>query len=220
MIVERAFLELYPEKQLGKYKFSLKYSGHFKGYNANVTKYPDRMEFKLSKEWRKIGDEVKLGLIQSLMNKIFKTKVKTQNIDLYEIFLRKVHIAVRKDKVEEYLLESFNRVNDKYFHGTVEMPNLVWGTNSTTKLGSYDYGSDTISISTIFKDSPIRLLDFVMHHEMLHKKHKFYSKNGKSYHHTREFLKEEKKFDDFDNLDKELGRFVRMKKGKRKGFFW
>jgi hypothetical protein len=116
MIVDRAYLEMYPEAKLGNYRFSLKYSGKFNRYNANVKKIGKHLEFNLSKEWENIDDDVKLGLLQSLMNKIFSTKINTQNIELYEIFLKKVHIAVPKIDSDPILEEAFNRVNDKYFY--------------------------------------------------------------------------------------------------------
>ena len=212
MIVEKAYLDMYPDKELGRYRFSLNYSGKFKGYNANVKKTYNNIQFNLSKEWRKIGEEVKIGLIQHLMNKIFNTKVRTQNQELYDIFLKKVHIAVKKDKIDPVLEESFNRVNEKYFYGLIETPNLIWGRDSTTKLGSYDYGSDTISVSSIFRNSSSDLLDYIMYHEILHKKHKFSTKNGRSYHHTRQFNKDERKFQDFTEVEKDLEVFLRRMK--------
>jgi hypothetical protein len=74
----------------------------------------------------------------------------------------------------------------------MEIPNLEWGSNSKRKLGSYDYHTDTISISTIFLDSEQELLDYLIYHEMLHKKLKFNSKNNRSYHHTKKFKAKEK----------------------------
>jgi len=215
MIVEKAYLGMYPEGKLGKYDFSIKYSGRFNSYNGNVSRRGRAIQFNLSKEWKNIGEEVQIGLIQELFNKILKTKVRTQNMELYEIFLKKIHIAVPKTKTDEELVASFNRVNEKYFFGLIELPNLVWGTRSTRKLGSYEYGSDTISISQILKDNT-ELLDYVMYHEMLHKKHKFNSKNGKSYHHTKEFHKDERKFEDQKEIEKKLGFLVTKSRVKKR----
>jgi hypothetical protein len=133
-LIKESFKRLYPEKYEGRYDFSLKYSGKFKGYNANVHYTKERYTFNLSREWERIDNEIKIGLIQSLMNKAFRTKIKTTNIDLYEIFLKNAHIGVVKDKIEPFLKESFERVNDNYFAGMITMPNLVFGTHSTTKL--------------------------------------------------------------------------------------
>jgi hypothetical protein len=220
MIVEEAYLEMYPDKVLGEYDFSLMYSRKFNDYNANVKRRGRQIEFNLSEKWRRINDDVKRGLLHHLFNKIFKTSVATQNMELYEIFLKKVHIAVPKVKSDDQLSLSFERVNEEYFNGTMEKPNLVWGKNSFRKLGSYEYGSDTIVVSSIFKDSRKELLDYIMYHEMLHKKHKFYSKNGRSFHHTGEFRRQERRFANHLEIENEISRFVRRyKKDKLFGIF-
>lgn len=219
MIVEKAYLELYPEAKLGEYDFSLKYSDKFNDYNANIRRVGRKISFHLSKKWRNIGDDVKIGLIQCLLNKIFKTKIITQNMELYEIFLKKVHIAVPKTLNDPILEESFNRVNEKYFYGLIEKPNLKWGSESRRKLGSYEYGSDTITLSKILMNTQ-ELLDYVMYHEMLHKKHKFHSKNGRSYHHTKEFSMEEKKFENQEEVEIKLNALARNSRRKSTYFKW
>lgn len=209
MIVEKAYLDMYPDAKLREYDFSLKYSGKFNDYNANVKRTGKRIEFNLSNKWKPINDDVKVGLIQGLFNKIFKTKINTQNIELYEIFLKKIHIAVPKVETDAVLEESFDRVNEKYFNGLIEKPNLKWGKESIRKLGSYEYGSDTITISRIFANADLKLLDYIMYHEMLHKLHKFYTKNGKSYHHHTEFHKQEKQFENQKQIEIQLNKLVR-----------
>ena len=117
------------------------------------------------------------------------------------------------------LEESFKRINEKYFDGLIEKPNLIWGSQSTSKLGSYRYASDTITISTIFKNADIRLLDYIMYHETLHKKHKFESKNGRHYHHTTEFKQKEQEFENSKQLEREINLLAGRKK-VRKVFGW
>ena len=210
-IAEEAFQQLYPEIDL-KYSVSLKYSRKFKPYNANVKRYGNNLIFNLSRDWKKISEEIQIGLIQELMVKILKNKKKTMNIELYNLFMKNVHLAAPKTKTDEILEESFNRVNDAYLNGMIDKPNLQWGNNSTSKLGSYEYGSDTITISTIFKDSSKQLLDYVVYHEMLHKKFKFQSKNGRNLHHSNEFKKMEAKFENRDLVEKEISKLARKHK--------
>ena len=220
MIVEKAYLALYPDGKLGEYDFFLKYSKKFNDYNANVKRIGRRVVFNLSIKWKNINEDVKIGLIQGLLNKLFRTKVHTQNMDLYEIFLKKIHIAVPKIISDPILEDSFDRVNEKYFYGTIEQANLKWGRKSVRKLGSYEYGSDTIALSRIFMESPIELMDYVMYHEMLHKKHKFHTKNGKSYHHTKEFHKQEKLFENQKEVEKRINGLIRQYRGKRSFLDW
>jgi len=209
-LAEKAYLELYPGRELS-HEISLKYSGKFKPYNANVRMRRDKIWFNLSKNWRKISRDIQIGLIQSLMIKILKDKKKTINTDLYEIFMKKVHLSVPKTENDPILFESFSRVNDKLFYGLVERPNLKWGGPTVRKLGSYEYGSDTITISKVFDGLPTELMDYVMYHEMLHKKHKFNSKNGRNYYHTTEFKRKEKEFPNSEGIEKEIRRLVGRK---------
>ena len=208
-IIEEAFSQLYPEKEL-KYSFSLKYSRKFKPYNANVKLYRNNLIFNLSKDWKKISKEIQIGLVQELMIKILKDRSKkTMNMELYSLFMKNVHLAVPKTKTDEILKESFERVNGSYFSGMLDIPNLQWGNASTSKLGSYEYGSDVITISTIFKNEKPELLDYVMHHEMLHKKFKFESKNGRNTHHSSEFRKMEARFENSGLMEKEISKLAR-----------
>ena len=212
-IIEKAFYGLFPDKEL-RHEVRIKYSGKFGRYNANVKYTPRTMEFGLSKDWRQVDEDIKMGLLQSLLAKVFKTKKSTTNMDLYNLFIKNVHTAIPKTMTEPALEDSFSHVNDTYFLGMVEKPNLRWGQHSTTKLGSYDYHSDTISVSRIFEESEKRLLDFVMFHEMLHKLHKFKVTNGRSLHHSRLFKKTEKEFENSANIEKQIARHVRNWKMK------
>ncbi len=204
-LIKEAFTGLYPNKEFN-YNERIKYSGKFNDYNANVKYTKTSLQFNLSKKWKSVSSEIKIGLIQSLLNKVFKTKINTTNIDLYEIFLKRVHYTIEKIHSNPILKESFNRVNEKYFYGLIERPNLKFGKNSFSKLGSYEYGSDTIVISNIFKNNP-ELLDYIMYHEVLHKKHKFKNKNGRNYHHTKEFKAKERQFEDL-KIEEKLESFI------------
>lgn len=206
-IIERAL----PNRN---HDFSLKYSAHFKAYNSSVRfdRAGNSIIFRLSKAWKEIDDEIKIGLLQSLYARLFKQKTETPSTELYNAFVRNLHIAAPKTSAEPELVDSFARVNQKYFSDGIEQPNLTWGQQSLAKLGSYEYQTDTIVMSSLFKSAPQHLLDYVMYHEMLHKKHKFYTKNSRNYHHTRRFRAEEKQFEGSAQIEKELKKFLRAKK--------
>ncbi len=210
-IVEQAFKGLFPER-VYNYRAKIRYSAAFKDYNANIRYNSSKREIVLSmsEKWKDVSEDIRMGLIQELLMKMFNKgeKRNTLCMDLYHIYMQNTHISADKENVDPYLLESFNRVNDEYFDGMIELTNLVWGEKSLRTLGRYEYGSDTIMISSIFKDAPIEYLDKVMHHEMLHKKHKFKMKNGRCHHHTPEFREEERQFKDFDRIEAETSSFV------------
>lgn len=209
---ERAFRELFPNRRMPTYE--IKYSGHFKGYNANVTfhNFKNHVIFKMSKDWKDVSDEIKIGLIQSLLVKLFKTKATTHNIDFYNNFLKAVTKYSEVVDIDPLLEESFDRMNEEYFDGFLDKPNLVWGVESKRQLGVFVYGTNTIRISTVLKDAGEWLLDYVMYHEMLHKKHLFVQKGNRSFHHTPEFKRDEKKYKNFNLVDKALNEYLRKKK--------
>ena len=214
MLAKEAFQKLFPEKDINIYDLKIKYTDKFKPYNANV-KYNNNntFQFNLSKKWKNVSKEIQIGLIQELLLKIFKEKKNSINIDLYNHFMKNVHISVPKINTDEFLEGSFTEVNEKYFFGLVEQPNLVWH-NSTRRLGSYEYGSDTISISKVI-ESDKDVLDYVMYHEMLHKKLKFDNKNGTCRHHSKEFKEMEKKFENSQVMEERISKLVRQRTRKR-----
>ncbi len=216
-LAEKAFKELFPEKYESR-RFEVKYSKKFSKYNANVKYNKIFMRFNLSYDWKEISEEIQMGLIQSLLLKIYKEKNKTINLDLYQKFVKNIPKFSITTKVDPFLEESFNRVNEKYFYGFIDLPNLVWGQLSFRKLGSYDYLADTITMSKIMIEDE-ELLDYVMYHELLHKKLQFYTKNGRNYHHTTEFRKKEKEFDN-PNIDEKLKSFLARKRMKKLFKFW
>ena len=74
-----------------------------------------------------------------------------QTQELYNIFMRNIHVSIPKTKTDPILEDSINRVNEKYLFGLIEKPNLTWN-YSTTTIGYYEYGSDTINISKVLKE--------------------------------------------------------------------
>jgi len=210
-IIKKAFTGLYPDKEL-EFEARIKYSKAFKSYNANV-KYHKNMknfEFRLSYQWKGVSDEIKIGLLQSLLNKIYKTNVNTINIELYEIFLKKIPKLSPKLESDPRLEESFSRMNEEYFNGMMIQPNLVFGGRNFRTLGTYSYIDDTIMISSLLKKDQ-NLMDYVMYHEMLHKKFQYKKSDKKTIHHSSEFRKWEKKYKDKD-VETKLNKFLKKQK--------
>jgi len=199
----------------------LNYSGHFNNYNANVRYTRSHIEFNLSTLWKNVDEEIQSGLIESLVVRMFKLRgISTDKMKMYESFMKGLSKYARKHTQEPQLLESFNRVNEQFFNGGMEKPNLIFASESFRKLGSYEYGTDTVNISTIFKDLPVdeqKYLDYVVYHELLHKKHTFNVKNGRHQAHTTIFRQDEKKFG--VNAEEELNKWLRKKKYSLKRMF-
>ncbi len=214
-ILEHAYKELYPE---GTSKnFVLKYSGRFRGYNANIRMRLGEITVNMSRQWKGVSPDIQKGLMQELLVRLFKAKKQTINMDLYHNFIKSLSSVAPRTHTHPVLEESFNRVNEMFFNGMMAQPNLKIG-NGVNRLGTYEYATDTITISTILMENE-SLRDYVMYHEMLHKKHQYTAKKGRSRHHSTEFLRDEKKFPNAEMLEIELHKLVR--KNKRKfSWFW
>jgi len=223
-LIREAYFRLFEGKTDFPYEESLKYSGQFKGYNANVLLSNNKLTFKLSKKWKGISRDIQIGCIQELLIKILKKKKRkvpktTLHIDLYHHFLKSVHRTIKKTQSDPILEHQFGLLNNQYFFDILEIPNLKWGMFSTTTLGHYDFGTDTITISKALHpacDCPTELFQYVLYHEMLHKKHKFKGSHGKTYSHTKAFRDDEERFDQAELREKQLNRFLSSQRRRKK----
>ncbi len=103
------------------------------------------------------------------------------------------------------LNEIFERVNETYFGGLMPKPTLTWNRTLTArKFGHYQPGRDTIMISVTLDDPevPAFALDFVMYHELLHKKHGSLTVNGRRLSHSPAFRAEERRFAQYHEAER------------------
>ncbi len=103
------------------------------------------------------------------------------------------------------LADIFVKLNQEYFQGQLEQPRLVWsGRRSIRRLGTYQPESDTITISKRLdnQDIPAYMVEYVLYHEMLHKKIGLKEVNGRRYAHTSAFRKAEKRFAHYHEAEK------------------
>ncbi|HLD34005.1 MAG TPA: hypothetical protein VJB66_04725 [Candidatus Nanoarchaeia archaeon] len=216
-LVKQAFEELYPNKPF-QYNAAVRYSGKFNPYNARIQLRNNQITFRLSREWNDVDPDIVKGLFQFLFVKLFRGKQSTFSINLYHSFLKKVPVYTERKESDDYLTVSFGRVNERLFFGTMDQPTIVWGQESTRTLAHYNLHTDTIVVSTIFKHAPVQLLDYVMYHEMLHKKHQFVARGTRNHFHTAEFRADERKFGNVAVLEKELTAFLRTRAWKPRKF--
>lgn len=201
----RAYRELMPQAK--EREVTLSYSGHFRHYNANVRMRGDHIHFSLSREWEGVSDEIVIGLLQHLLRKLLKSKRETPEQRMYERFLKHLTRHAPRGESDPELAAHFTTLNEEYFAGLLEQPNLRWGRASVRTLGHYHYASDTVTISTILREDE-QLLRYVLYHELLHKKHKFSSAGTRTHHHTKAFREDERRFKLVD-AEQRLERFVR-----------
>lgn len=216
-MIAKAYEELFQESC--PYETRLRYSRAFKGYNANIKLQGSLLHVRMAREWKDVSRDIQLGLIQVLLARLFKRKGKdapeTMSMRMYTTFLKGLSKYTQATESDPLLEESFRRVNEAYFDGFMDRPNLTWGNENFFKLGAYTYATNTVMLTSLLaKDE--HLLDYVMYHELLHKKLQFYDKNGRTFHHTHKFKEMERKYADPD-VERKLADFLRRE--KRKGWF-
>lgn len=202
-MIKNTSLKLFLEKEFN-YPTKIKYSKRLKDYHSFLKITKDRkLIFVLSPKWKEVDKEIKIGLIQTLLSRFFKIKRETKEMGFYHNFVRNLASFVPKNRFEPVLEESFERVNQEYFNGLLEKPNLVFHCPSLKKIASYNFYTNTISVSPLFKDDP-EILDFLVFHELLHKKLKFVNKNNYYLFHTHKFKNEENLFKNKEIIEKRI----------------
>ena len=222
-LIQQAFQELFPTKELN-YKTILKYNKKLGDFNGNIRLHYNILQVNMNYKWQEIDQEIQKGLIQTLLVKMFakrfryKTKTTTFNIELYNNFVKKIPSMTPITKAHPILEESFHRVNQTHFYSLMDQPNLVWGTASRRKLACYNFHNDTITVSTLFQEVRSEILDYLIYHELLHKKQKFKYKSGRNYFHTKQFRQAESLFPNQLQIEKEINKIIR-KRPKKQSFF-
>ncbi len=213
-LIQESYQRLFPNKEF-LYQTYLEYNRRLSSFNANITLHRNLIKVHLNLQWKDIDEEIKIGLIQHLLGKILKNKKNTPNIELYHNFIKNIHILTPKKENEPYLDHSFNRINELFFQNEMEKPNIKWGTDSRRKLACYNFHDDTVTISTLFKDAPTHILDYLMYHELLHKHFKFNHKNGRSSYHSPDFKRAELQYPNMKEVEKEINGLLRSKKPRK-----
>lgn len=110
------------------------------------------------------------------------------------------------------LAASFRRVNQFYFNGKISKPHLIWNKRLTyRKYGHYQWDTDTIMVSSSLdhKRVPLYVVDYVMYHEMLHKKLGSHRVHTKRIAHSREFREAENLYVQFKEAQQKLNQLTR-----------
>lgn len=114
--------------------------------------------------------------------------------------------------VHNDLQASFDRVNGRHFGGDLARPRLTWSRTFTgRKFGHYDSIRDTVMVSSTLDHAnvPAFVVDFVMYHELLHKKLGVNWRNGRRESHTPEFRTAERQFERAADAEAAIARLAR-----------
>lgn len=96
-----------------------------------------------------------------------------------------------------HLAHSFDRVNAAYFEGQIPRPRLIWSKSLTQRVfGHYNFAHDTVMVSRSLDHAevPEFVVDFIMYHELLHKKLGLRWEKNRKKAHPPEFRREMQKF--------------------------
>lgn len=160
---------------------------------------------------------------QALINNIFSRKVK-DNKSIVNEYLESEEFSGVLFVLEAFaerpatasghahsLDESFERVNADYFAGSMPKPTLHWNSVMTLrKFGHYDSARDIVMLSISLDDPsvPQSLVDYVMYHELLHKKHGVKLANGRRMAHTPAFRKDDQGFKGYEDAMAQLNKLA------------
>ncbi len=90
----------------------------------------------------------------------------------------------------------FERLNERYFHGALLRPHLDWHPgNSRVRFGFYASARDLVCVDARLDDAnvPEFVAEFVLYHELLHKKHGATQRRGRCHVHTAAFRADERR---------------------------
>ncbi|HKQ79939.1 MAG TPA: hypothetical protein VJ810_39970 [Blastocatellia bacterium] len=114
------------------------------------------------------------------------------------------------------LNEIFARVNATYFGGLMPKPTLAWNRMPTArKFGHYQPSRDTVMISVTLDDPgvPDYAVEFVMYHELLHKKYGSMNVNGRWLAHSPSFRAEERQFAEYHEAERLIHELALRQRG-------
>ena len=176
------------------------------------------------------------GLADILVRKLLGKRASRSKAEPYENYVKSLEVRERADhsrrtrgkkvvtgtKGEVYDLdEIFDSLNFWYFGGRIARPTLTWSPRKSFHiLGHHDSTHDTISISRSLdsKIVPRYVIEYVVFHEMLHIAHPAVHHNGRRYHHTPAFRRDERRFPHYHEAEnwikQNLGRLKRASRRK------
>ncbi|MCB9637463.1 MAG: hypothetical protein H6728_09975 [Myxococcales bacterium] len=187
-----------------------------------LREHPDVLLLRCNPGYLEASEEVWLAILRSafarasnrekqLVREYAETE-EYQDIQLtLEAFLPQTSTSTRGQ--HHHLCESFERVNQTFFESQFQPPHLRWSQQPTTRIfGHYLSSHDQVMISTSLDDPrvPRYVFDFVMFHELLHKKHGAFYQHGRRIVHSADFLREERTYPHYNEAELFLSEWARQ----------
>jgi hypothetical protein len=180
------------------------------------------IEIRIAQKFKDAPEHIlhSLGII--LYSKIFRYKVDSKTRRIYkeyveESILHEYPVEIRKPSSRykaqgkvynlEYIFDDINRA---YFQNRLKKPTLGWSLNkSYTRLGFYVEDKKLLVISRIFDSSrvPVKIVEYMVYHEMLHIVIPARTVNGRRKVHYPEFKKMDRSFPEYDEIQKWIKKY-------------
>ena len=78
-LIQESYQRLFPEKEF-LYQSGIEYNRRLSDFNANIKLYKNKISVNMNLQWKDIDNEIKIGLIQSLLLKILRKKGNSINM--------------------------------------------------------------------------------------------------------------------------------------------
>jgi Protein of unknown function DUF45 len=166
------------------------------------------------------------ALAHILIAKLYRKPVDNGIVARYRRYLnrsdvRRILQSVKQSRGRKYftephgkhhdLVDLFDRLNFRYFHGLMARPELGWSVRpSRSTLGHYDPSHHIIILSSLLDSAkaPALVVEFVMFHEMLHLKFPTEHRGARRCVHTPQFKSAEKEFTGYEAAQRALKGFL------------
>ena len=193
----------------------------------SIRKRNGRIYMRISDVFSDAPQDVLLSVGRILLAKLNKNQVTRKDRIIYNqyvtneklqekasklILTRRKRVKIIKGRYRD-LDKSFERVNREYFDSAMDKPVLTWSMKRAKRtLGRYDPERDIVFISRMLDSTkvPEELLDFIMYHELLHKKHGIKREGRRRRIHTPQFKDDEKKFRNYEKMKTLMKKLARM----------
>jgi hypothetical protein len=147
-----------------------------------------------------------------LLSRMFRRRTPRQSLDAYRRYALAPAVRRRVDRLRRArarriaesprgqahdLAPMFARLNRRYFAGRLRRPRIGWSERAwRSQFGLFDPALNQIVLNRRLDRAavPAFVVEYVLFHEMLHVKHPLRATRCHMQAHSREFLKEEKRF--------------------------
>jgi hypothetical protein len=184
----------------------------FANANSFIRMDSGHLEVRITDVLREAPAPIIEALAVILISKLYRKPVPRHYSHRYRLYLNRKDVrqqvaTVRKSRGRKHmtsprgkcynLVEIFEELNVRFFHGLMSRPELGWSLRpSRSTLGHYDPSHHAIILSRTLDrpNVPLIAVEYVMFHEMLHLRYPVEHRGTRRCVHTAEFKQAEKAF--------------------------